>query len=239
MISTVLFDKDGTLFDFRSSWGDWTAALCLDLAGGDSGRAATIADAIGFDMENRAFSEDSPVIAGTPGEIAELLLPFVPGMSPAGLVSKMNVLAAEAPQVEAAPLMPLMQDLRRRGMTLGVITNDAMSPAKAHLRSAGILHHIERVIGCDCGFGQKPGPGQIRAFLEITGVEPSETVMVGDSAHDLAAARAAGCHGIGVLTGLATERQLAPLATAVLPSIAELPAWLMNWNRATAETDAA
>ena len=36
MIDAVIFDKDGTLFDFRSSWGAWTRNLMAELitAGG-------------------------------------------------------------------------------------------------------------------------------------------------------------------------------------------------------------
>ena len=34
-IKAVIFDKDGTLFDFRQSWGAWTRALLAEL-GGDS-----------------------------------------------------------------------------------------------------------------------------------------------------------------------------------------------------------
>jgi phosphoglycolate phosphatase len=50
--------------------------------------------------------------------------------------------------------------------------------------------------------------------------------MIGDSLHDLHAGRAAGMAVMGVLTGPATEAELAPHADVVLPSIAALPAWL-------------
>ncbi|HOD73758.1 MAG TPA: HAD hydrolase-like protein, partial [Candidatus Bipolaricaulis anaerobius] len=49
---------------------------------------------------------------------------------------------------------------------------------------------------------------------------PGETVMVGDTASDLAAGRAAGCQlTVGVLTGLGKEEDLAPVADAVLPDL--------------------
>lgn len=223
MITTILFDKDGTLFDFQASWGGFALRFCQELAGGDLAQAARIGAAVGFDLEQRRFEPDSPIIAGTPGEIAGALLPHVPGSTAQALVARMNLLAAETPQQEATPLQPLMKSLRAGGMTLGVITNDAATPAKAHLQAAGILDDLAHVIGCDCGFGQKPGPGQINAFLEMTGAAPEETLMVGDSTHDLRAAQAAGCRGVGVLTGLATAQQLAPLAWKVIPNISQLP----------------
>jgi phosphoglycolate phosphatase len=57
-------------------------------------------------------------------------------------------------------------------------------------------------------------------------VAASETAVVGDSVHDLAAARAAGAVAIGVLTGPAPSAVLALHADAVLGSPAELAAWL-------------
>ena len=50
--------------------------------------------------------------------------------------------------------------------------------------------------------------------------------MVGDSLHDLVAARAAGMHAVAVLTGHADERRLTGHADVVLPDIGYLPGWL-------------
>jgi phosphoglycolate phosphatase len=60
-------------------------------------------------------------------------------------------------------------------------------------------------------------------------VRPAETALVGDSLHDLEAARAAGVMAIAVLTGprgAAARRELEPLADHVLASIDDLPAFL-------------
>ncbi|WP_342662245.1 HAD-IA family hydrolase [Rubellimicrobium thermophilum] len=82
------------------------------------------------------------------------------------------------------------------------------------------------VAGYDSGWGGKPGPGQLLAFAESAGLDPADCAMVGDSLHDLAAARAAGMRGIGVLTGVAGRETLAPAAEVVLESIATLPDWI-------------
>ena len=34
-LQAILFDKDGTLFDFQKSWGNWGGAVLQDLSGGD------------------------------------------------------------------------------------------------------------------------------------------------------------------------------------------------------------
>jgi phosphoglycolate phosphatase len=52
--------------------------------------------------------------------------------------------------------------------------------------------------------------------------------MVGDSLHDLAAARTAGMAGVGVLTGIAGRETLEAAADVVLGSVAELPDWIAS-----------
>ena len=50
--------------------------------------------------------------------------------------------------------------------------------------------------------------------------------MVGDSLHDLSAARAAGMRAVAVLTGVAGREDLAPAADVVLDGVADLPRWI-------------
>jgi len=225
MIRGILFDKDGTLFDFAATWNAWAEALLSRLAASAGVPVEALADAIGFDWGARVFRSDSPVIAGTPDEVASYLAPLVP-LAPALLVAEINAEAARAPQVEAVPLAPLLDGLRGQGLRLGVATNDAEAPARAHLAAAGVLDRFDFIAGSDSGHGAKPGPGMCLGFAAAMRLAPAEIVMVGDSRHDLIAGRAAGMRALAVLTGLAGAAELAPLAEAVLPDIGHLPAWL-------------
>lgn len=58
--------------------------------------------------------------------------------------------------------------------------------------------------GCYC---RKPAPGLIEDILRRWNILPAEAVMVGDSASDIAAARAAGVPSIGVHTGKPINRE--------------------------------
>jgi len=225
-IRGILFDKDGTLFDFHATWGAWAQGFLSDLSQGDAGRAQALGQAIGFDHSAGVFAPDSPVIAGTPGDIAAFLLPHLPGTSPDVLIAQMNRAAAAAPMKEAVPLAPMLDGLRGMGLALGVATNDTEAPARAHLAAAGVAGRFDFIAGSDSGHGAKPAPGQLLAFADAAGLAPASVLMIGDSRHDLTAGRAAGMGTVGVLTGPATARDLADLADAVLPDIGHLGAYL-------------
>lgn len=238
-IQGIIFDKDGTLFDFQATWGAWARAFLMDVAQGDSERAAELGAAVGYNFGAGSFAPDSPVIAGTPGEIAGHLLPHLPGANPLSLVSRMNAHAAEAPMAEAVPLSPLIAALRGAGLRIGLATNDAEVPARAHLSAAGVEGDFDFIAGCDSGHGAKPGPGQLLAFADSFGLDPARVVMVGDSRHDLLAARAAGMRGVAVLTGMARAEDLAPFCEVVLPHIGHLPAWIAAHPACTELADSA
>ncbi|WP_209426584.1 HAD family hydrolase [Pararhodobacter sp. SW119] len=222
-IRGLLFDKDGTLFDFQASWGVWAREVLDELAGPDRALADRLATVLRFDQEAGRFHRDSAVIAGTGDEIAEMLAPHLPHRpgGVAALADWLAACAARAPMVEATPLRPLLSRFQSAGLRLGLATNDYESVARAHLTSA--LDHFDFVVGADSGHGAKPGPGMLLAFVAHTGLLPRQVLMVGDSRHDLEAGRAAGMPTLAVLTGVAEAADLAPYADAVCQDISHIP----------------
>jgi phosphoglycolate phosphatase len=226
-IRGVVFDKDGTLFDLQATWGVFAGDFLTELAAGDDVLFQALAHVAGYDPAAGRLVPGSIVIAETPAAIAQMLLPILPDppTQPA-LVDRINLAAARALMQPAVALGPLLDTLLGRGLVLGVATNDAEAPAIAHLTATDILDRFVFVSGYDSGHGAKPGPGQLLAFSEAAGLDPSQVVMVGDSTHDLLAGRAAGMATVGVLTGLASMQDLAPLADTVLADIGGLPDWI-------------
>ncbi|MGI3166215.1 HAD family hydrolase [Pseudooceanicola sp. 200-1SW] len=227
MLRGLIFDKDGTLFDFAGTWNSWAEGVIADLARGDAAQAALLAGALRFDLARGGFDPDSPVIAGTNREAAELLLAHLPGRSLTEVETYLAEAAAEAPLVPATPLAPLMQHLSGDlGLHLGVMTNDSEFSARRQLRAAGVEGFFPFLAGFDSGHGAKPDAAPLLAFAQQTGLPPAQVGMVGDSTHDMLAGRAAGMICIAVLTGLAPAEELAPHAHVVLPDISHLPEWL-------------
>ncbi|MEY4698541.1 MAG: hypothetical protein RIT14_2969 [Pseudomonadota bacterium] len=224
-IDGIIFDKDGTLFDFRASWGGWARHMLRDL-GRDEAHRRAMGARIGFDLDSGHFAPDSPVIAATAADIAAALMPELPGRSHGDVMDEINARAASAAMAQAVPLRPLLAALKARGLRIGLATNDTEAPARAHLAAHDITEFFDFIAGYDSGHGPKPGPGMCLAFARQTGLDPDRVAMVGDSRHDLEAGRAAGMRAVAVLTGVATAPDLAPHADVVLDDIGAIPGWL-------------
>lgn len=219
-IKALLFDKDGTLFDFQATWGAWADQLISELSQGDEKRRNALADALCFDLSTHRFLPNSPVIAGTGDEVCALISPILPHVDRQQLEQRIADAASRAPLIEAVPLRSLLTKLKSAGYSLGVATNDYQSVAQEHV--SGVAELFDFVAGFDSGYGGKPAPGMLLAFAKTCDVEASEVLMIGDSTHDLIAGRAAGMSTLAVLTGVALAEDLAEYADEIRPDIGHL-----------------
>lgn len=231
----ILFDKDGTLFDFQTTWKRVIETV-LDTLAPDREARNRMAQIGGYDQVRGRFLPGSPLVAGSTGQIATLWSSFLPGLSTSQIERVLDDTGLDAladPDAlfpAAADLPGLLGGLRASGYRLGVATHDSEQGARVQLRAAGAAACFDFIAGYDSGHGLKPGPGMLLAFAAATGIPPASVVMVGDSRHDLEVGRNAGAAmTVGVLTGPATHDDLALHADHILSSIEHLPALLAQW----------
>jgi len=86
----VLFDKDGTLFDFQKTWSGWVAGLIRARAGDDASVAAGLSKTLGFDLAAQKFLPESIAIAGTALQSAKQVLHYYPGMTAQELAANLT-----------------------------------------------------------------------------------------------------------------------------------------------------
>jgi phosphoglycolate phosphatase len=226
-LAGVLFDKDGTLVDFDATWGRATYPVMRQLAGDDEAIVARLADLMHYAVDERRFRPTSPLIGGSPAEVLAAWGGALGRLGDAALIGELNVAFAAATLHELMPIgdpVAVLDALRDRGLKLGLATNDAEANAAEQLRKLGLDGHMDFVAGYDSGHGGKPAPGMVLAFATAIGAVPGDVMLVGDTPHDLHAARAAGAIGVAVLSGPMGRDVLAPLADHVIASIADLPA---------------
>ncbi|MEC9342246.1 MAG: HAD family hydrolase [Pseudomonadota bacterium] len=221
----ILFDKDGTLIDFEATYAPACAEILRQFADGDAELEAQLAAAIGFDPTAMRFARDSVAIAGSAADMADAAAHLLDPALRSGLAGRIDLLFNIHSRDSVLPfdgVGDVLAGLAGDGHVLGIATNDSEQGAHAHAEIAGIHGHFSFFAGYDSGHGAKPGPGMVLAFAEHCRCDPGEIVMVGDSRHDLAAARAAGAVAVAVTTGPAAREDLAPHADHVIGSLGEL-----------------
>jgi phosphoglycolate phosphatase len=223
----ILFDKDGTFVDIDATWGMASYEVMTVMSRGDPDAFARIVRAMHYDVATRRFRPTSPLVAGSTADYAPLWAAALGRQHDPALIAEMNERFTDESLRTLTPIgrpSETMAALHRRGLKLGLATNDAEASGRAQVAALGLDGYMDFLAGYDSGHGAKPGPGMVLAFADHLGVTPDRVALVGDSLHDMTAARAAGALAIAVLTGPADHAQLAPLAHHVIPGLADLPA---------------
>jgi phosphoglycolate phosphatase len=117
--------------------------------------------------------------------------------------------------------------LQARGMRLACLTNKPGNFAVPLLAAKGLDGFFSVVFGGDAFERKKPDPLPLRRTCEALHCLPAETLMVGDSSNDAAAARAAGCPVLLVTYGYNHGEPVRSVdADGFVDSLAELAALL-------------
>ena len=91
------------------------------------------------------------------------------------------------------------------GTTLAVLTNKPGDMSRAILEGLGVAARFTRILGAGDVPARKPDPAGLLHLMAGVGASAGETWMVGDSATDVGAARAAGVRVAGVAWGFHPE----------------------------------
>jgi phosphoglycolate phosphatase len=127
-------------------------------------------------------------------------------------------------------ILPLLHGLRERGHLLAVATGKSkrgLTDALQHTALRGLFaatRTAEETAG-------KPDPQMLHELMAELGVSAAQTLMIGDTTHDLNMAANAHCDGVAVSYGAhdsASLQSCTPLFMA--NTVSELQAWLTQSN---------
>ena len=81
---------------------------------------------------------------------------------------------------------------------IALITNTTSKCTREILSGYGLDKYFDAMITSDQVEEGKPHPSMVRKALEELGAEPSQSIVIGDSPHDMKAGSNAGCITIGI-----------------------------------------
>lgn len=123
----------------------------------------------------------------------------------------------------------LLGDLEATGHLLAVATGKSRAGLDHALERSGLGARFQATRCGDEGF-PKPHPDMLLHLMDRLGVAPRETLMIGDTIHDIELARNAGVDAVAVAYGAHRHGDLlAASPLEVVGSIGALRAWLA-WN---------
>jgi len=209
----ILFDLDGTLID---SAPDLAAAVNAVLL--EDGHSPLDIDAVRSmvghgvgRLVQRAFAARDVALEGEElaGRVDRMMDFYMAGLT--------NGTALMPGAAEA------LAGWCRRGVRTGIITNKPQLATDGIVSHFGLGEFVDVVLGGDAVPNKKPHPDLVVRALDILDVRPEWALVVGDSAADVGAARAAGV-AVVVVEGGYTRVPAGSLgADGLMSSLADLP----------------
>lgn len=126
-----------------------------------------------------------------------------------------------------AGIAPVLSQLRARGCPLYIATSKPRDFAVLIADHFGLTPHFRAIHGSEFDGTRSAKEDLLRHVVRIEGLDPANTVMIGDREHDIRGARANRLRAIGALWGYGSHEELAAAgADALCHAPAELPAVL-------------
>ena len=126
-----------------------------------------------------------------------------------------------------------LERLRAAGLQLACVTNKPREFTAALLERTGLRDRLGATVAGDEVARRKPHPDLLLEACARLGVQPQQAVLIGDSANDAEAARAAGCACALVETGYNEGEPVGALRNfpgvlGIFPSLADAADWILQ-----------
>lgn len=231
----VIFDKDGTLLDFKSTWlgiiRELIAAI-MRRAHPSETLSYGLQKALGVFIDERKIDGGGPFAMGTAEEVNTVLADCLYHEGVRWDKAQDIIRAAEHEvlkgPIRARNLCPakggieLLERLKARGIRTALATNDNQADARGDMQAIGALPLLDLVVGADSVSKTKPAPDMILLICERFGLSPGQAAMIGDTLMDAQMGRNARVMLTVGLSGTLDSAELSVHTDVVIESLDQI-----------------
>lgn len=231
----IIFDKDGTLLDFRETWTGIIKEFFCTL---EKHLPVTtvlkerIETALGIFVNKKeidgkgvlamgTFTECNTLLTyclyreGIRWDVAQNTVEEVGRLVFGSEVRKKHVLPAKG-------AINLLKKLKSRGIHSTVATNDKESDALVDIEYIGALPYIDLVVGADSVEHSKPSPDMVEKICSFLNKDPGKSILIGDTVMDALLGKNSGVMLTIGVSGIVSEEELAKHMDIVVSSLEEI-----------------
>jgi len=235
-VQLIIFDKDGTLTDIYKYWSSMVKfrsnLICQKLSLKEADYIA-LQKAMGVDLQNLRLKSQGPVGLKKREIVMQTAIDYLTtiGFSNTEQLcidvfekidhNSLNHFDSIISPIKG--LYNLFDTLKKKSCKIAIATTDRTNRAKLAMQHLKIVDQIDLIVGADMVSSTKPDPEMANLILKRLNVARDNAIMVGDAITDVELGINARLKAsVGVLTGLAAEKELKSVTEYVIQSIAEI-----------------
>ncbi len=236
-LKAILFDKDGTLFDYSRVWFDVLKNSVNHVfeqegRGDEEENKKKFLTLMGLDANGKTISTGA-IFSHNKFNILKsgIKLCYTTKMRPTTLIRIINAImdnndkciSNQLGKLDFTKQQEFFKDLKNKGYTLGIITVDRRISLDIFLEDMGIKQYFDYTSCKDDHLPNKPNPKSFIEFCEKFNFDSEEVAFVGDTTIDMKFAKKAKAGlKIGVLWGGYNREELEPVADKVYDTLFDL-----------------
>lgn len=216
-IKGIIFDKDGTLYDYVQVWApvinNAVKTIFISLNIEHSEKATSqLYEIIGIDNNYNIYKDG---IVFNHHKVVRAFLKllgfcFRYKVNPFSFYKMMqklllrpaDMIKEQLDLIDFKPVQDLMERLKKNNIKIGIVTNDTTASARVCFKMMGITDDIEFLRSKESNCRKKPNPEAIKQFCNAFNLKPEEVAVVGDATSDMDFAKNGSCgYIIGLMTG--------------------------------------
>ena len=234
-VSHVIFDKDGTITDAHTYWGEIIKRRAISLqklCPKSTLSCDSIELALGYNRSIGKLLPVGPIAIKNRDEVVNALQIFFKDnnivLKKSNIENVFDSVHSDFVRESNQYILPIpgvvdfIKTLKANNINISLITSDTLDGARSSLDKLEILNCFDFLAGKDSGFGHKVSGRPAIEACKFFAVSPKNTIIIGDAPMDYMMGLQSGINSILISTGQIEKKDLLSLTPFVCDNVSEL-----------------